>query len=568
MTFTNQDPILEKISNTIKDKIRRKTGKTPDYLLSNLRLFREKHPEYFYNFVIDFSFGDICSDKNSKSPFKRNDFFILNLASWLLTKQCICFDNKCFNINTPRTYELNLNNIRNLIGKIVYIYNNTNNYNKYDGFFVFVNKRLDDESLNVYVLGDLVNKDNWNSKYLGMDIYSFGWEKSISIPKQTIPSLYKTNWSETDFDEMLLIIIARFLEYLGSNDIEAKTWIKNYNLLIEEVSNKPNPFIESDLGNIVDFKTITLPKCKETKIDIFDNFRSHQDYIKSFWFNTFSKFDNYPGQLNFKTLTLLENLSNIEICLHAYADSCFSKDYKPYTLYTILVKETIESIMINHNSDDSCSIKDLCSSYLIFDFFKTSSIRTSLKKKNFKNFKQIYDCITKCSYEIKKILKASNLEFLLNKDSKQFFGSDDTEYFDRRMDEIKKYQQEIYTVIGRIIVPPFSYKGILLSALNVLSFEASQTKSSNELNEIKKIYCALLSATCQISIRQSIDIESFYILLSLLDSWKSLSNDSLITDHVKSLINFGNLGYRHIPTKEDIFIPTGLMRFSLTKGFL
>ena len=136
------------------------------------------------------------------------------------------------------------------------------------------------------------------------------------------------------------------------------------------------------------------------------------------------------------------------------------------------------------------------------------------------------------------------------------------------MDEIKKYQQEIYTVIGRIIVPPFSYKGILLSALNVLSFEASQTKSSNELNEIKKIYCALLSATCQISIRQSIDIESFYILLSLLDSWKSLSNDSLITDHVKSLINFGNLGYRHIPTKEDIFIPTGLMRFSLTKGFL
>ena len=193
--------------------------------------------------------------------------------------------------------------------------------------------------------------------------------------------------------------------------------------------------------------------------------------------------------------------------------------------------------MINHNSDDSCSIKDLCSSYLIFDFFKTSSIRTSLKKKNFKNFKQIYDCITKCSYEIKKILKASNLEFLLNKDSKQFFGSDDTEYFDRRMDGIKKYQEEIYTVIGRIIVPPFSYKGIILSALNVLSFEASQTKSSNELNEIKKIYCALLSATCQISIRQSIDIESFYILLSLLDRWKSLSNDSLITDHVKDALH-------------------------------
>lgn len=59
------------------------------------------------------------------------------------------------------------------------------------------------------------------------------------------------------------------------------------------------------------------------------------------------------------------------------------------------------------------------------------------------------------------------------------------------------------------------------------------------------------------------DMESLYIIISFLDQWKDVIHDSNIQTTINLLTRFGNLGYKHNPSRQDVFIPSGLMPFSL-----
>lgn len=565
MIQINHNSELKKVTGIVYEKVIRNLGKPVNTILNCLSNIQKSYPQFFNNLSLQFEYFNyfIENGKGSDLQFLPRTFFGFPLSSWLLTKQCITINQKDFSLNTPRTYLFNTRFIRRNSGKIFYLLNTSNSFPEYNGFFIFVDSNHQTERLTVYVLAEMKTPHPWTIKYMGMEVFSFTFEKSISIQSQSIPSLYTTDWSEKNTDFKLYLLIARLVEYLGSDDFEPTMWREHYDAILDSKKNSATPFSESQLGDIFELTISKLPSINSTRnINLLDNFHSGNLSFDKCWIDPFKRFESYNGELKFDPASIITCLQKIDNSLMFYSEHYGNPSFRGFLIYTILVKDLLRSLETTNNGI-SLSIRDLSQAFELFEYLKTSQLRQFLKLIKYPSLKDAVDSASKCAFTIKKVLKILNLSNLTAGSLAFEIGNGDIDKLESDIISLKKRHFEIYSIIGRTAINAIDFRTIALSTLKVLAIIAAQSKSESELESVKKTYCVLLSSSCQISIRQTIDMESLYILMSFLDQWKDVIHDSNIQSSINLLTRFGNLGYKHNPSHKDLFIPSGLMPFSL-----
>lgn len=565
MIQINNSDELKRVTGIVYEKVIGNLCKPVNSILSSLSNIHKSYPQFFNNLSLQFEYFQyfIENGKGSELQFLPRTFFGFTLSSWLLTKQCITINQKDFSLNTPRTYCFNTRFVRRNSGKIFYLCNTSSSFPEYNGFFIFIDSNHQSEGLTIYVIADMKTPHPWTIEYMGMEIFSLTFEKSISIQSQAIPSLYTTDWSEKDTNFKVYLLIARLVEYLGSDNIEPTMWRKYYDEILDSKKDSSSPFSESQSGDIFNFNISKLSSKNITKkINLLDNFHSDNLSFDKCWIDPFRRFESYNGELKFDPISIITCLQKINNSLMFCSEHYQNPSFRGFLIYTILVKDLLRSLEKTNNGS-AIRIRYLCKAFELFEYMRTSHIRHFLKSIKYPHLKDTVDSASKCAFTIKKTFKAANLSNWTIGSLSMEIGNGDVDKLESDIISLKKRHFEVYSIIGRTAINVIDFRTIALTTLKVLAIIAAQSDSEPELESVKKTYCVLLSASCQISIRQTIDMESLYIIISFLDQWKDVIHDSNIQTTINLLTRFGNLGYKHNPSRQDVFIPSGLMPFSL-----